>query len=102
MCLGCWETEGRPFYASPAAQSLAAKFAEADKFGGLHIVVEDWNLEDHSIDFCIASHDPTLTTKELELALSLKKLTWEERWATAILSDYPDFSPEQRTPKCTA
>jgi hypothetical protein len=89
MCLDCWDNEGRPFKVTPAVERWAPKFAEANPFGPLHAVVDDWNLGDGNIQYCRAAASPA----EVELIDALHAMTWEERWATAILGDYPDFDP---------
>lgn len=91
MCLGCWEEEDRPFKMTDAVREWAPKFAEADHWGAMHIVVEDWNLEDHNIEFCL--NQPEVTPDEIALCKALQAMTWEERWATAITSDDPTFDP---------
>lgn len=90
MCLGCWESEGRPFAITDAVREWAPKFEAANPFGALHIVVDDWNLDDGNLEVCRADADPS----EIELIDALQRMTWEERWATAILAEDPDFNPD--------
>lgn len=94
MCLGCWDEEGRPWNASDQARRWAPKFGEADEFGPLHIIVSDWNLEDGNIAFC---RGQSPSAEEIELLDALQGMTREERWATAILADHPDFNPSTFT-----
>jgi len=91
MCLGCWEEEDRPFKVTDAVRTWAPKFREADEFGPLHIVVSDWNLEDHNLEFCRNYEGATPDDKALMEAM--QAMSWEERWATAILAENPDFDP---------
>jgi hypothetical protein len=91
MCLGCWKDEGRPFKASDSAREWAPKFEAADHFGALHIVVEDWNLDDRSLQVC---RDDSPTPDEIALLDALKAMSWEERWACAILAEDSTFRPE--------
>ena len=88
--MGCWEDEGRPWLASELAKQWAPAFAAANHFGALHIVVEDWNLDDDDIAFCRAS---TVDPADIALADALQKMSVPERWACAILSEEPAFSP---------
>ena len=44
--------------------------------GGLHIVVEDWNIEDHNIQWCL---DQEITAIERECGNELLNATIEER-----------------------
>lgn len=90
MCLGCWEEEGKPFAVTDAVRAWAPKFREADPFGALHIVVEDWNLDDENIAYCRRRAD----ADETALLDALQSMSEGERWATAILAEQPDFRPE--------
>ncbi|MGY3527298.1 hypothetical protein [Bradyrhizobium sp. USDA 4452] len=92
MCLGCWEEEGKPFKVTDAVRQWAPRFAEADEFGPLHIVVSDWNLEDDNLEFCKNYEGATDSDKALMSAM--QAMTWEERWATAVLAQYPDVAAE--------
>lgn len=91
MCINCWHEEGRPYEFSDLARQWAPKFADANKFGALHVVVEDWNLDDNSLDFCRSYEG--VTADEVELIDALKSMSEPERWATALNADYPDFDP---------
>lgn len=93
MCMGCWEDAGRPYKASDAALEWAPRFEAADHFGALHIVVEDWNLDDDNIAFC-RTQNPT--PDEVALLDALQAMSTEERWACAILGEDPKFRPEIR------
>jgi hypothetical protein len=89
--MGCWEEEGRPFKMTDTVREWAPKFAEADHFGPLHIIVEDWNLEDDNIEYC--RNLPQSGPADIALCEALQAMTWEERWAVAITSDDPTFDP---------
>jgi hypothetical protein len=97
MCLGCWEEEGRPYKVTDAVRKLAPKFQAADGWGPLHVVVEDWNLDDNNLECCrscITSVDLETYKDEIALIEAMQAMTWEERWATAILAEDPEFNPE--------
>ena len=91
MCLGCWDEEGRPFKMSDAVREWAPKFEEASSWGAMHIVREDWNLDDGNIEFCLTQ--PDITPSEIDLCKALLAMTIEERWATAITSEDDTFDP---------
>lgn len=91
MCLGCWEEEGRPFKITEAVKTWAPVFGETNHYGAMHIVVDDWNLEDYNLESC-RTYDG-VTPREIELIDAMQAMTWEERWATAILADEPEFDP---------
>lgn len=56
MCYSCYEDYGKPTLVTPEIQEaawLVEKVYEFSAVGGnLHIVVDDWNIEDSSLDFC--------------------------------------------------
>ena len=91
MCFHCWEREGRPWKVTPRVTGWAPRFAEANPAGAMHIVVEDWNLEDENIRSAMAMSDTT--PSDIALGKALLQMTMEERWATAILADDPGFDP---------
>jgi hypothetical protein len=93
MCLGCWIEEGRPFKVTEAVNQWAPKFGQANPSAALHVVIDDWNLDDGNLEFC--RHEPDVKPDEIELIDALQSMTWEERWATAILAEDPGFDPEE-------
>lgn len=56
MCYGCWTEEGMPQIDTPTVRAAALAVAEVYQHscvgGNLHIVLDDWNLEDDSLEFC--------------------------------------------------
>ena len=56
MCYGCWEEGGTPQIDNEkvrAAVALVEAVYDHSCVGGnLHIVLDDWNIEDHSLEFC--------------------------------------------------
>lgn len=56
MCSGCWEEAGKPIIDTPAVRMAAAAAAEVYEHscvgGNLHIVLDDWNVEDGNLEFC--------------------------------------------------
>ena len=57
MCYGCYEEAGEPAIINEATQAAAALIAKVYEFsmagGNAHIVVDDWNLEDSDIRWCL-------------------------------------------------
>lgn len=57
MCRGCWESEGSPAMDTPEVREAARLIAQVYEFscvgGGLHIVVDDFNVEAHSVQWCL-------------------------------------------------
>lgn len=91
MCLACWEIEGKPWERSEKVEQWRKPFDAAPSFGPLHIVVDDWNLDDENIRSCLS--DTECTPDEIALCRALLDMTYGERWATAILSQWPAFDP---------
>jgi hypothetical protein len=56
MCYGCWQEMGKPAIvteATKAAAEAVRALYEINAVGGaMHIVTDDWNIEDHSLEFC--------------------------------------------------
>lgn len=57
MCYGCYLKAGEPAIINDATRAAAALVAKVYEFsmvgGNAHIVVDDWNLEDHNIRWCL-------------------------------------------------
>lgn len=90
MCMGCWKNDGSPWEKTSRAVEWSTVFAGADRFGKLHAVIEDWNLDDGSL---IAASYSGLSDDEVRLLNALLEMSMSERYATAILADDPDFDP---------
>lgn len=84
MCLGCYEDAGMPI-PGEEAKVLGLRLREIDEFGGCHIVVSDWNLEDEHIDFCITRQETT--DAEREVMIALKSLQEGQRYAAMAVAD---------------
>lgn len=58
LCSGCWESYGSPELDSPEIQACRELIEELYRFpeggvgGNLHIVTDDWNIEDGNLEFC--------------------------------------------------
>ncbi len=103
MCEDCWNGYGRPNIVNEkteAALVLVRQVYDAPcggAGGNLHIVLDDWNLEKHSIEWCQGGRsDPhwqgppmrwTLTDVEARCATAFLDMTLEERAATLAQFD---------------
>jgi hypothetical protein len=101
MCYGCYEDYGFPALVSDktlAAADLVKRLFDLSCVGGnLHIVVDDWNIEDSNLAFCAEcvarsvagkpgrydTTDPETVAAEVACLSALQALTIEER-ATAL------------------
>ena len=94
MCISCWDELGRPAILNDATATGVRLAREVYKQprggagGNLHIVLDDWNLEDDSIQWCMdtseivtpgGTWDTALTPIERECAEHFLKMTMEER-----------------------
>jgi len=57
MCYGCYEDAGSPAIVNEKTKATAALVAKVYEFscvgGNAHNVVDDWNLKDHNIRWCL-------------------------------------------------
>jgi hypothetical protein len=93
MCIGCWEEYGRPAIVTPAVEAAAEAvddmYAIHAVGGALHIVTDDWNLEDEDLNWCASAENLELQDKkrldewEQRAFETLRPLTIEQR-ATAL------------------
>lgn len=103
MCYDCYEKNGKPTIVNKKtkkAAKLIGKIYEQDDCGAggyAHIVVDDWNLDDNSIDSCIIDatkgESDYISKKGRNVCLNclnyLKELSEEERYsAMAIHSNF--------------
>ena len=84
MCQGCYQEAGSPL-PNETAKELGVRLREVNEFGGCHIVVSDWNLEDDNIDFCLKYE--TTTDDEKKIMLELKALPEDQRYAAMAVAD---------------
>ena len=103
MCQDCYAAYNNPLPgpAAIAVQPLIAAVYEHNSAGGnLHIVLEDWNLEDSLIARCVRTDD--VTEAELACAQALISMPLEQRAAAlALYRGYclGDLDPGPITPK---
>lgn len=90
MCEGCWHEEGAPRINNErvrlAAAAITALYVDHLAGGGLHIVTDDWNLEDSSVEFCerhMAEHGADAA--ERAALATLKPLSQAERASALAL-----------------
>jgi hypothetical protein len=97
MCQTCYKDYGSPKIITPATLEAAKLIEEVFEWssggGNLHIVIDDWNLDDDSLDFCdteIRTDDPSCDEKleaERKCLDALRKMTLEERASTLAIHD---------------
>ena len=98
MCMGCYEGYGSPRLLSPKIRQcsvmIAQVFDRCPVGGGLHIVIEDWNLEDDHLTSCRKFVE---TEAEADLLVMLESMTLEERASALALHD-GYFVPDEEAP----
>lgn len=95
MCRTCYEDYGSPAIVTDATRAAADcihRLYEVHGAGGhLHIVVDDWNLEDGDLDWCInkMESDPygPVDPVERDCAHLLRAMTVEERASALAIED---------------
>lgn len=98
MCFRCYEEAGKPEIVNErtiAAAKLIDEVYEWSCAGGhLHIVVDDWNLEDENIEFCIGEMDknshelpPEAIEAERKCAAALMALSEDERYSAMAIHE---------------
>lgn len=113
MCYGCWEKAGKPAIVNKKTKEVARlvnKIYEFSLSGGeAHVVVDDWNLDNATINWNLRRINKLLKSKDLpkspkevswdspdtaetiqiakEALLALKKLTEPERYTVLAIQD---------------
>jgi hypothetical protein len=100
MCYGCYEEAGRPAIITPTTQGMAELIQRLYDMpdgcvgGHAHIVLDDWNLEDGDIDYCLEvakenkhGYDPEQVSLEITILTHLKRMTEDERYSSLALVD---------------
>jgi len=84
MCIDCWDEAGRPWLRTEKVDAWASRFAETDRFGPLHIVVEDWNFDDEDILFC---RKAAVQQDDIDLCDALLSMSLAERYTVAMMAE---------------
>lgn len=94
MCAGCWAEAGSPKIDNEKTRAAAAAIDRVYEFSGaggnLHIVVDDWNLEDSSLEWCkvnaiVSEQDDEKREAEMACYTALRELTEEERYSAMAI-----------------
>lgn len=103
MCHTCWTKAGSPQIDSEkvraAVKLIAAVYERSSVGGGLHIAVDDYNLSDEDIDWCLQHlaeyADPENIDDERACGEALRALTEHERYA-AVGAYHQDWHLPER------
>ncbi len=100
MCFNCYLDAGQPAIINEKTQKAAELISEIYHHDGCiaggyaHVVIDDWNLDDYSIDYCIGSathseFDISQSGRQacLECLTFLKELTMDERASALAIAD---------------
>ena len=100
MCSSCWKEAGSPAIVNE--RTLAAAFLvnalermpDGGVGGHLHIVTDDWNLEDEHLSFCEANIDsgehpypPEQERLERQIIAAFLAMSEDERYSAMALAD---------------
>ena len=91
MCYSCWAAEGEPRIINDrvlAAVAAVERLYDVHPVGGgMHIVTDDWNCEDHNVKWC--RDNSARDEVELACLTAFEALTEKERYsALALYDDY--------------
>ncbi len=100
MCWGCWEEAGEPAMVTPAILAAVASVKRVFDLhctgGNLHIVIDDWNLEDDHLAFCRSAVSRGLSGEllaaELDCLDHLGPMSEQER--ASVLARYSGFTDD--------
>lgn len=81
----CYKEYGSPNIVSGYLISLAVIAMDINYSGACHIVIEDWNLEDGHILFCLKQND--VTNYETLFLIALLLLSFRERVSVLALRE---------------
>jgi hypothetical protein len=99
MCRGCWENYGSPAIVNARTVAAADKVARIYEFsmvgGDAHVVVDDWNLSDETVQWCLTEgmamnvHEHTPEQKAIvrEALEALAALPLDERASAMAIFD---------------
>lgn len=98
MCYDCWKEAGSPAIITKETLRVAELIGDIYSFhgagGNAHIVVDDWNLEDHNIDRCLGrvaenedDDDPLQLDAERAAIEALRLLPEPERYSAMAIHD---------------
>ena len=113
MCRGCWEEAGKPAMVTPAIFAAVASVKRVFDLhcmgGNLHIVIDDWNLEDDHLAFCRSAvsrglrgdwPDLPLLASEMDCLNHLEPMSEQER--ASVLARYSGFTEDSVAPSSPA
>ena len=104
MCRGCWEGAGKPAMVTPAILAAVASVKRVFDLhcmgGNLHIVIDDWNLEDDHLAFCRSAVSRglcgDLLAAEMDCLNLLEPMSEQER--AAVLAMHRGFTEDSVAP----
>jgi len=96
MCYGCFEkykdTVEITQRAKDAAEIIPVIYADCPAGGDLHIVIDDWNIEDRHVDFCMkeletSEYHQDIVDAERKFLELFKAMSENERAGCLALAD---------------
>ena len=95
MCYGCWKDKyGKPEIVNELTVSAAKEIEKVYSYncggGDAHIVIDDWNLSDENIEWCIENaKDEDIEARESALYCLriLREMTIDERASALAIHD---------------
>lgn len=97
MCMGCWEKYGSPRIDNEITREASRAIEKVHDYGAdghMHIVIDDWNIDDGSLEFCAGdiAEDYWKTSQDQLHAESyclglLKNMSVDERASALAMHD---------------
>jgi len=91
MCISCWEEYGSPRIDTAeiraAVVAVTAVYGESPVGGNLHVVLDDWNIEDEHVRGWIDYAAEPITEAERACGAALARLTESERASALAIYD---------------
>lgn len=86
MCYSCWEDDyAKPEIETPTIRALVPLIQKANPYGALHIVIDDWNLDDDDLAYCETCTN--LTDLDREIINLMRSISVEERASAMAFAD---------------
>lgn len=108
MCKTCWQEDGAPQIDTPAtraaAEAIAALYEEHGAGGLLHLVTDDYNTGDSSVEYCGREIERSGTSTEKAALVALAAMTEAERLSAISLywGDWGGSGSRQPAPSADA
>jgi hypothetical protein len=85
MCEGCWNDYGSPKLLTENVKKMVAMLPDVNPYGAFHIYVDDFNIDDDDLRFCMSEAEAT--PREIEFGKIAAASSIDERASALALYD---------------